>query len=157
MKLLIAVALLGVLLLGYLLWHTFEEIDPAAPAAVEVVEVVPQPPTTPPTTFATTTTAPSSTTTTARARTAPTVRPTSAGVWDSIAACESGGRWNDTRGGYEGGLHWLNSTWLRAGGGRYAQHAYQATREQQITIADAWRRRTSWAQWPVCSRKAGLR
>lgn len=79
------------------------------------------------------------------------------GVWDRIAACESGGRWDDTRGGYEGGLHFLNSTWLRAGGGRFAQHAYQATREQQIAVAESWLARTSWAQWPVCSRKVGVR
>jgi hypothetical protein len=81
----------------------------------------------------------------------------SGSIWDLIAQCESGGRWDDRRGGYEGGLHFLNSTWLRAGGGRYALHAYDATREQQIEIAQSWLERTSWSQWPVCSRKVGAR
>lgn len=105
------------------------------------------------------------TTTTARARTAPTERTTmraaSAGVsdetWDRIAACESGQRWDDTRGGYEGGLHFAHDTWVRAGGRQFAEHAYQASREQQIQVANSWLARTSWAQWPACSRKLGLR
>lgn len=91
-----------------------------------------------------------------RARTHPTA-PSERNVWDAIAQCESGGRWNDTRGGYEGGVHFLHSTWVAAGGRKYAEHAYQATREQQIEIAQAWLARTSWAQWPVCSRKVGAR
>lgn len=92
-------------------------------------------------------------------------------VWLRIADCESGdwddtypygvvpgsARWDDRRGGYEGGLHFLNDTWLRAGGGRYTLHAYDATPDQQIEIAQAWLGRTSWNQWPVCSRKVGAR
>lgn len=135
-------------------------VDDEPLAFTEVIEKRPQPTTT------STTTLPPTTTTTAVARTAPTVsvasvsRP-SAGVpdstWDAIARCESGGNWQDTRGGYEGGLHFLNSTWLRAGGARFAQHAYDATREQQIQVANEWLARTSWEQWPVCSRKVGAR
>lgn len=109
----------------------------------------------------TTTTPPTTTTVAARARTAPTSRPTpaivDAATWDSLAGCESGGRWDDQRGRYEGGLHFLNDTWRRAGGLVYAAHAYLATKAQQITIAASWLRRTSWAQWPECSRKLGLR
>lgn len=78
-------------------------------------------------------------------------------VWDRLAQCESGGRWNLNVGGHEGGLQFLHSTWVRAGGRRYAEHAYQATREQQIDIARTWLARTSWTQWPVCSKKLGLR
>lgn len=78
-------------------------------------------------------------------------------IWDAIAACESGGDWADTRGGYEGGVHFLHSTWVQAGGRKYAEHAYEATREQQIDIAQSWLERTSWEQWPVCSRKVGAR
>jgi hypothetical protein len=89
--------------------------------------------------------------------------------WDAMADCESGdwdankqpipgtARWDDQRGGYEGGLHFLNGTWLRAGGGRFAQHAYDATREQQIEIADSWLARTDLGQWPKCSYKIGAR
>lgn len=90
-----------------------------------------------------------------RARTAP--KHVGSSIWDAIARCESGGNWADTRGGYEGGVHFLHSTWVAAGGRRYAEHAYQATREQQIEIAQSWLERTSWAQWPVCSRKVGAR
>lgn len=90
-------------------------------------------------------------------------------VWDRLADCESGewdrfghpipgtARWDDESGPYEGGVHWLNSTWLAAGGGRFARHASDATREEQIEIADSWLARTSWAQWPLCSRKIGAR
>lgn len=89
-------------------------------------------------------------------------------VWDRLAECESAGKltpsspwkpvnWDDTRGGYEGGLHFTHDTWVRAGGRRFAEHAYQATRLQQIQIAASWLRRTSWRQWPSCSRQLGLR
>jgi hypothetical protein len=88
-------------------------------------------------------------------------------VWDAVADCESGdwdadgnviagtARWDDRRDGYEGGVHWLHSTWIRAGGGRFAVHANDATREEQIEVANDWLARTSWSQWPVCSRKVG--
>lgn len=87
--------------------------------------------------------------------TAPTKR-LAGSIWDAVAACESGGRWDDTRGGYEGGLHFLNSTWIAAGGRRFAEHAYQATRDAQIIIAKAWLAHTSVKQWPVCGPRVGL-
>lgn len=56
--------------------------------------------------------------------------------WDAIAQCESGGNWSiNTGNGYYGGLQFLTSTWLGAGGGKYAPRADLATREQQIAIA----------------------
>lgn len=80
------------------------------------------------------------------------------GVWDRLAACESGGNWQTNTGnGYSGGLQFLPSTWRAAGGTRYAPTAHQATREQQIAVAEEWLAKTSWAQWPACSRKLGLR
>lgn len=80
-------------------------------------------------------------------------------VWDRLAQCESRSQWHiHTGNGYEGGLQFLNSTWLSMGGGQYAKHAYQATREQQITIAEKTLAASSWAQqWPACSKKLGLR
>lgn len=78
-------------------------------------------------------------------------------VWDRLAQCESNGRWNLNVGTFDGGLQFLPSTWLAAGGGKYAPYAWQATREQQIAIAESWLAKTSWAQWPACSRKLGLR
>lgn len=78
------------------------------------------------------------------------------GIWDCIAAHESGGNWRDASGGYEGGLQFLNSTWLAAGGGRFARHAYDATPAQQVEIARSWLARTSWSQWPNTSRACGV-
>lgn len=96
----------------------------------------------------------------AKRRTQPTTAMrlgTTAGVWDRIAACESGGNWHARGGMFEGGLQFLPSTWAAAGGHRYARHAYDATREQQIRVARAWLARTSWdSQWPACSRRLGL-
>lgn len=80
----------------------------------------------------------------------------SGSIWDCIAHYESGGNWADTSGGYEGGLQFLHSTWVSAGGRRYAEHAYQATREQQIAIATEWLAQTSWRQWPNTSKMCGL-
>lgn len=86
------------------------------------------------------------------ASTAPT------GTWDLLAACESGGNWHiNTGNGYSGGLQWHPDTWQRAGGTNYAPSAWQATREQEIAVAEAWLARTSWSQWPACARKLGLR
>ena len=105
------------------------------------------PPLVPPSTTATTV-AP-----TPVARTAPSKR---GDVWLALASCESGGRWSLAEGGHEGGLQFLNSTWIAAGGRRFAEHAYEATREQQIEIARGWLRRTSLRQWPVCGPRVGL-
>lgn len=80
------------------------------------------------------------------------------GVWDRLAACESGGNWQTNTGnGYSGGLQFLPSTWRAAGGTRYAPLPHQATREQQIAVAKSWLAKTSWSQWPACSRRLGLR
>src|SRR5205807_2333379 len=60
---------------------------------------------------------------------------TNGALWDALAQCESSGNWAaNTGNGFEGGLQFTNSTWLSYGGGDYAQHAYQASRAQQIVI-----------------------
>lgn len=79
------------------------------------------------------------------------------GVWDRLAQCESSGNWSETSGQFEGGLQFLNSTWLAQGGGKYARHAYDATREEQIAIAKKLQAAAGWGQWPACSSKLGLR
>lgn len=58
--------------------------------------------------------------------------------WDSIAKCESGGRWDLPYGDADstGGLQIQDRTWADFGGTAIAPHAYQATREQQIQIAE---------------------
>jgi resuscitation-promoting factor RpfA len=78
-------------------------------------------------------------------------------VWDAIARCESGGRWNISTGnGYDGGLQFKPSTWRAFGGTKYASRANDASREQQIEIAENVQARQGWGAWPVCARKAGV-
>jgi hypothetical protein len=77
--------------------------------------------------------------------------------WDRLAQCEASGNWGARGNGYEGGLQFLNSTWLGYGGGEFAPHAYDAPREAQIEIGRrVWRDR-GWSAWPSCSRQLGYR
>ena len=73
-------------------------------------------------------------------------------VWDTIAACESSGNWHDNTGnGYSGGLQFSPSTWLGYGGGQFAAYAWQASREQQIVVAERIHAaQGSFRAWPVC-------
>ena len=58
-------------------------------------------------------------------------------MWDKIAQCESGGNWSINSGnGYYGGLQFDIQTWIGAGGGAYAPNASQASKSQQIDIAN---------------------
>jgi peptidoglycan hydrolase-like protein with peptidoglycan-binding domain len=60
-----------------------------------------------------------------------------AAMWDRIAKCESGGRWNiNTGNGYYGGLQFNNATWLSVNGDDFAPRADLATRAEQITVAN---------------------
>ena len=70
------------------------------------------------------------------------------GVWDRIAACESGGNWHTNTGnGYYGGLQFAQATWEATGGLQYAPRADLATREQQIAVAEVLRARAGLGQW----------
>ncbi|MDN5855431.1 MAG: transglycosylase family protein, partial [Actinomycetia bacterium] len=58
-------------------------------------------------------------------------------TWDQLAQCESGGDWSiNTGNGYYGGLQFSSSTWSSFGGGQYASSADQASRTEQIAIAE---------------------
>ena len=82
----------------------------------------------------------------------------STNVWDSVAQCESGGNWAiNTGNGYSGGLQFLHSSWRGYGGTEFAPLAYQASREQQIIVAERILKDAGWRAWPACSRKLGLR
>lgn len=62
---------------------------------------------------------------------------TSSTDWDAIAACESGGNWQaNTGNGHYGGLQFTQSSWVAAGGLKYAPRADLATREEQIAVAE---------------------
>ncbi|SDX80881.1 Uncharacterized conserved protein YabE, contains G5 and tandem DUF348 domains [Amycolatopsis xylanica] len=80
-------------------------------------------------------------------------------VWDQLAKCEAGGNWAaNTGNGYYGGLQFNKSTWDAYGGSAYASLPSQASREEQISIAEKVRagRGGSYSAWPACSRKLGL-
>ncbi|WP_369203738.1 transglycosylase family protein [Streptomyces sp. PU-14G] len=58
-------------------------------------------------------------------------------TWEKVAQCESSGNWQaNTGNGYYGGLQFNNSSWAAAGGTKYAPRADQATKEQQIAVAE---------------------
>jgi len=79
-------------------------------------------------------------------------------VWDSLAQCESGGNWSINSGnGFSGGVQFTNATWMAMGGGAYAPEAWQASREQQIAIAQRTLASSGWGNWPACSARLGLR
>jgi uncharacterized protein YabE (DUF348 family) len=79
-------------------------------------------------------------------------------VWDRLAACESSGNWHiNTGNGYYGGVQFDRQTWRSNGGTEYAETADQASREEQIAIAQKVRdARGGFSAWPACSRKLGL-
>lgn len=71
--------------------------------------------------------------------------------WDAVAECESGGNWAiNTGNGYHGGLQFSPSTWSGYGGQEFAPTAYQATREQQITVAERTLAGQGVGAWPTC-------
>ena len=79
-------------------------------------------------------------------------------VWDRLAQCEASGNWaTHTANGFSGGLQFVNSTWTGFGGGQFAPQAWQASREQQIVVAERVLASSGWGAWPACSRKLGLR
>lgn len=56
--------------------------------------------------------------------------------WDRMAACETGGNWSMTGSRYSGGVGFYNGTWDAWGGREFAPLAGQATREEQIIVAN---------------------
>ncbi|MBP2479005.1 LysM repeat protein [Crossiella equi] len=78
----------------------------------------------------------------------------SAGVdWDRIAQCESGRNWSTNTGnGYYGGLQFNPGTW-RANGG--SGRPDQASREEQIRVAENVLRTQGIGAWGRCGRRAG--
>ncbi|MBC2907089.1 transglycosylase family protein [Streptomyces cupreus] len=74
-----------------------------------------------------------------------------ASEWDAVAQCESGGNWSiNTGNGYYGGLQFSASTWAAYGGTQYASTADQATKAQQIEIAEKVLAGQGKGAWPVC-------
>jgi nucleoid-associated protein YgaU len=79
---------------------------------------------------------------------------TSTSTWDALAQCESGGNWSTNTGnGYTGGLQFSDSTWAAHGG---TGSAADATREQQIAVAEQIQAAQGWGAWPSCAAELGL-
>lgn len=91
----------------------------------------------------------------------------SGSVWDLLAECESNGEWDYGphsgwgSGLFEGGLQFHPDTWDAFApsvlGGAAPEAAYQASRTQQIAVAEAVLDAQGWGAWPACSKKLGLR
>ncbi|NLV80450.1 MAG: transglycosylase family protein [Rhodococcus sp.] len=70
------------------------------------------------------------------------------GNWDAVAQCESGGNWaTNTGNGYYGGLQFSQSTWEAYGGSGTANNA---SREEQIRVAENVLAGQGIGAWPVC-------
>ncbi|HEU5471672.1 MAG TPA: transglycosylase family protein [Actinophytocola sp.] len=73
--------------------------------------------------------------------------------WDAIAQCESGGNWSiNTGNGYYGGLQFNPRTWAANGG---SGNPANASREEQIRVAENVLRTQGIGAWPVCGKRAG--
>ncbi|MDT0475159.1 transglycosylase family protein [Streptomyces griseoviridis] len=78
-------------------------------------------------------------------------------TWNKVAACESSGNWSiNTENGFYGGLQFTRSTWAAYGGTAYAPRADQATKSEQIAVAEKVLDGQGPGAWPVCSQRAGL-
>ncbi|MGW3359859.1 transglycosylase family protein [Streptomyces bungoensis] len=78
-------------------------------------------------------------------------------TWDRVAECESGGSWSADNGtGYYGGLQISQDDWDKYGGSRYADTADQASRSQQISIAEKILADRGTTPWATCALTAGL-
>ncbi|MFI1170579.1 transglycosylase family protein [Streptomyces melanogenes] len=78
-------------------------------------------------------------------------------TWDKVAHCESTDDWQiNTGNGFYGGLQILLSTWNAYGGRQYATYPHQATKQQQILIAEKILAGQGATAWGSCGAGAGL-
>ncbi|GHD34245.1 transglycosylase family protein [Streptomyces galbus] len=78
-------------------------------------------------------------------------------VWDRVAECESGGSWSaDTGNGEYGGLSLTQADWEAYGGLSYAPSADQASRNQQIAVAQKVLADQGVGAWGTCGLTSGL-
>ncbi|WP_030341475.1 transglycosylase family protein [Streptomyces sp. NRRL S-1022] len=78
-------------------------------------------------------------------------------TWDKVAECESGGSWSaDTGNGYYGGLQISQEDWNAYGGGQYAASPDQASRNQQIAVAEKILTDKGTSPWATCALLSGL-
>ncbi|MFI1686515.1 transglycosylase family protein [Streptomyces sp. NPDC020794] len=78
-------------------------------------------------------------------------------TWDRVAECESAGQWSAASGnGYYGGLQISQADWEKYGGLTYASSADEASRSQQIAIAEKLLDDQGLTPWPTCGPLSGL-
>ncbi|MEO8510667.1 MAG: transglycosylase family protein [Chloroflexota bacterium] len=78
-------------------------------------------------------------------------------TWDRLAQCESSGNWAINSGnGYYGGLQFDVPTWNAYGGAAFAARPDLATRDQQISVANALHAKRGFQPWPACRITLGL-
>ncbi|MGW7789473.1 transglycosylase family protein [Streptomyces tricolor] len=78
-------------------------------------------------------------------------------TWDKVAECESGGSWSaDPGNGYYGGLQISLEDWNAYGGGQYAASPDQASRNQQIAVAEKILADKGTSPWATCALLSGL-
>ncbi|MEZ3181492.1 transglycosylase family protein [Streptomyces pimonensis] len=78
-------------------------------------------------------------------------------TWDRVAECESGGSWSQNTGnGYYGGLQLTQDDWEGYGGLDYAASPDQASRGQQIAVAERILADRGVGAWHTCGPTAGL-
>ena len=78
----------------------------------------------------------------------------STSTWDALAQCESSGNWSiNTGNGFKGGLQFTDSTWKAFGG---SGSAHNASKSEQIRVAENVKSGQGWGAWPACSAKLGL-
>lgn len=81
----------------------------------------------------------------------------SGSTWDQVAQCESGGSWSaDTGDGHYGGLRLTLQDWDKYGGLDYAASPDQASRSQQIAVAEKVLADRGVSAWPGCGQSSGL-
>jgi uncharacterized protein YabE (DUF348 family) len=69
-------------------------------------------------------------------------------MWDRIAKCESGNRWSiNTGNGYYGGLQFNKASWNANGGRDFAALPHQASRAEQITVANRYYAKAGLKPW----------
>lgn len=78
-------------------------------------------------------------------------------AWDRVAKCETGGSWSQNSGnGYYGGLQLTQEDWEAYGGLDYATGADQASRGQQIAVAERIFADRGFDAWRACGLSGGL-
>lgn len=78
-------------------------------------------------------------------------------TWNHVADCESGGSWSANSGnGYYGGLQLTQQDWETYGGLKYADSADEASRSQQIAVAQRLLDDKGAAAFGTCAALTGL-